>query len=109
MEKDNIETQMLILESIATRIIDVLNKERPDKDLSKSTCIRILKMYYDTDKDKYDTIVRIIQEKEKMNKKKELEYRIQELKNKMKVCSYGKEELFELESLEKELNKLEME
>lgn len=44
-----------------------------------------------------------------MNKEKELKKKIQELKNKMEVCSYGKEELFELESLEEELNELEME
>ena len=45
----------------------------------------------------------------KMDKEKELKKKIQELKNKMKVCSYGKEELFELENLERELNELGME
>ena len=43
------------------------------------------------------------------NKEKELNNKIQELKNKMEVCAYGKEELLELKSLEEELDRLETE
>lgn len=41
------------------------------------------------------------------NKKKELENKIKYLENKMQNCAYSKDDLYELESLKEELNKLE--
>ena len=98
-----------MLESLAKSVINVLDNEKHYENLCRFTCIKILKRYYDTDRDKYDTVVKIIKERRKMDKEKELKNKIQELKNKMEVCAYGKEELFELRSLEKELDELEME
>lgn len=63
MREEKLETQMLALESMATGIINILDNERHDDNLLKFTYMRILKMYYDTDRDKYDTIVKIIQER----------------------------------------------
>ena len=63
MEDDKLETQMLMLESLATSIMDLLDKEKNYENLFKYTCIQILKKYYETDRDKYDTVVKIIQER----------------------------------------------
>ena len=65
MEEDNIETQMLILNSLAENVLDVLNNEKHDASLFRFTCIKILSNYYETDRDKYDTVVKIIQERRK--------------------------------------------
>ena len=65
MEEENLETQMLMLESLATSVMNVLDREKHDKDLFKFTCIKILKRYYDMDRDKYDIVVKIINERRK--------------------------------------------
>lgn len=65
MEKEKLETQLLMLESLAESVMRVLDREKHDENIFRFTCIRILKRYYDTDRDKYDTVVRIIQERRK--------------------------------------------
>ena len=65
MEEDNIETRILMLESLAKSVMDVLNSERHDENLYRFACIQILKKFYYTDKDKYDTVVKIIKERSK--------------------------------------------
>lgn len=54
-----------MLESLAESVMRVLDREKHDENIFRFTCIRILKRYYDTDRDKYDTVVRIIQERRK--------------------------------------------
>lgn len=56
---------MLRLELLAESVIRVLDREKHDENLFRFTCIKILKRYYDTDRDKYDTVVKIIQERRK--------------------------------------------
>ena len=65
MEEEKLETQMLRLELLAKSVMNVLDREKDDKTLSRIACIQILKAFYNTDRDKYDTVVKIIQERRK--------------------------------------------
>ena len=69
MTGESVETQMLMLESLAKSVMNVLDREKHDKNLLRFVCIKILKEYYDTDRDKYDTVVKIIQERRKNDKR----------------------------------------
>lgn len=69
MEEESMETQMLRLEALATSVINVSKKEERIENIFGFTCMRILKMYYDTDRDKYDTVVKIIQERKKNDRR----------------------------------------
>ena len=50
---------------LAESVMRVLDREKHDESLFRFTCMKILKRYYDTDRDKYDTVVKIIQERRK--------------------------------------------
>ena len=58
-----------MLESLAESVMDVLDNEIHDENLIRFPCIRILNEYYDTDRDKYNTVVRIIQERRKNDRR----------------------------------------
>ena len=69
VEENNIETQMLILESLAESVMRALDREKNYIALSRIACIQILKEFYATDRDKYDTVVKIIQERRKNDRR----------------------------------------
>lgn len=50
---------------LAESVMSVLDNERKDESIFRFACMKILKIYYDTDRDKYDTVVKIIQERRK--------------------------------------------
>lgn len=56
---------MLRLELLAKSVMNVLDREKHDENLARFACIQILKEFYNTDRDKYDTVVKIIQERRK--------------------------------------------
>lgn len=50
---------------LAESVMHVLDREKHDENLFRFACIQILRNYYDTDRNKYDTVVKIIQERRK--------------------------------------------
>lgn len=56
---------MLRLELLAESVMRVLDREKHDENLFRIACIQILRNYYETDRDKYDTVVKIINERRK--------------------------------------------
>lgn len=56
---------MLRLELLAKSVMNVLDREKHDENLLRFACIQILRNYYNTDRDKYDTVVKIINERRK--------------------------------------------
>ena len=65
MKEEKLETQMLRLELLAESVMRVLDREKHDENLLRFACIQILRNYYNTDRDKYDTVVKIINERRK--------------------------------------------
>ena len=57
------------LELLAKSVMRVLDREKHDENLYRFACIQILRNYYETDRDKYNTVVRIIQERRKNDRR----------------------------------------
>lgn len=64
-----LETEILELSLLATSVMNVLDNKTDSREISRHVCIQILKNYYYTDRSKFDTVIKIIKERRKNDKR----------------------------------------